>query len=99
MNPITIIRKGDDTPAGTKTFYCGRGSVLGNPHVMKNKSDAERNRVCDLYETGFPDADQKRACGQIAAAARNSPVALECFCTPKRCHLDTVKRYIEENYV
>lgn len=30
--------------------YIRRGSKWGNPFNMRNKSDEERNRVCDEYE-------------------------------------------------
>mgnify|MGYP003532859431 CR=1 FL=1 len=29
--------------------YIGRGSKWGNPFVMRDKSDHERDRVCDAY--------------------------------------------------
>ena len=33
--------------------YIGRGSKWGNPFVMRDKSDHERDRVCDAYEAWF----------------------------------------------
>ena len=95
-HPITITAKGHDYPSGCAVVYCGRGSPLGNPHVMRNKSDEERDRVCDLYEKDFPNASQECECQRIARYAREMPVFLECFCTPKRCHLETVKRRVEQ---
>jgi hypothetical protein len=62
--------------------YIGRGSKWGNPFKMKNKSDEERDRVCDLYETWFYsmglDKDIHMLKGKI----------LGCYCKPKRCHGD-----------
>lgn len=95
-HPITIIKKGNYYPDYGVVIYCGRGSALGNPHVMRGKSDAERDRVCDLYEAGFGNPAQERECQRIARYAREMPVFLECFCAPKRCHLETVKRRVEE---
>ena len=95
-HPLTIINKGDDTPDGTLVLYCGRGSVLGNPHVMQNNSKAERDRVCDLYEKQFPTLHQKSECYWIIEKLKRHPVALQCFCVPKRCHCETVVKWINE---
>lgn len=96
IHPVTITAKGHDYPDGCAVVYCGRGSVLGNPHVMRGKSDRERNRVCDLYEKEFPTPAQEAECQHIARLAKRMPVFLECFCTPKRCHVETAKRRIDE---
>ena len=95
-HPITIIKKGNYYPDDSVAVYCGRGSPLGNRHVMMGKSDAERDRVCDLYEAEFPTPTQEAECQRIAALARRTPIFLECFCAPKRCHAETPKRRIEE---
>jgi hypothetical protein len=95
-HPITITAKGHDYPSGCAVIYCGRGSRLGNPYVMRTKSDSERNRVCDLYERDFPTPEQEAECQRIARLAKVMPVFLECFCAPKRCHVETVKRRVEE---
>lgn len=65
-----------------------RGTNWGNPFVMADDSDAERNRVCDLYEqyarwrlTVEPD---------WLAPLRGK--ALGCWCAPQRCHADTLRR-------
>ena len=93
-HPITITKRGHDYPDKCAVIYCGRGSALGNPHVMRNESD--RDRVCDLYEAEFPTPAQEAECQRIASLARRMPVFLECFCVPKRCHCGTPKRRIEE---
>lgn len=67
--------------------YIGRGSKWGNPFEMRNKSDAERDRVCDAYEAWFkaqPELvnDLHELKGKI----------LGCFCKPKRCHGDFLAR-------
>lgn len=95
-HPVTIAKRGHDYPDGCAVIYCGRGSALGNPHVMRGKSVAERDRVCDLYEAEFPTPAQEAECQRIAALAQHMPVFLECFCVPKRCHVETAKRRIDE---
>lgn len=99
---ITITRKGTPTAPGAIRFYCGRGSPLGNPHVARNRSPKERDRVCDLYEDGFPDVAQRDECWwMIGSADRGGfdAIELECFCqhegVGKRCHCETIKGYME----
>lgn len=99
MHSLIIIKRGDDVPDGTLVVYCGRGSALGNRHVMRGKSQKERDRVCDLYAAEFPTKRQREECEWIAEKLKTQPVALECFCVPKRCHCETPKEYILKNYV
>ena len=49
---------------------------------MKNKSDAERDRVCDEYEKWFLTTDLKDSLWEIKGKV------LGCYCKPKRCHGD-----------
>lgn len=98
MHPLIIIKRGDITPHRTLVVYCGRGSALGNPHVMRGKSKSERNRVCDLYATEFPTPEQKAECAWIAEQLKTQPIALECFCVPKRCHCETPRDYILKHF-
>ena len=85
-----------------ETVYCGRGSALGNPFVMQNLSDTERNRVCDKYEEWFQKLLTKTGdmpfliqLHTIRKLAQKGDVTLQCFCAPKRCHCETIKKYIE----
>lgn len=81
--------------------YCGRGSALGNPFPMK--TEADRNKVCDQYEKYFYEEvfvkgneAMLKQLKMIIAQARIGDVNLGCFCSPKRCHCDTIKRYVDE---
>ena len=96
---ITIVNKHNMPSEPATTIYCGRGSALGNPFAMG--SAASRNAVCDQYEGWFkkrlntdfqPFHDQLR---KILKAHREGDVYLQCFCTPLRCHCETIKDYIE----
>ncbi len=98
MPKITVVNKYKE-PDHT---YCGRGTVLGNPFVMRNKTDAERNRVCDLYDAWFTkqvndvqDPKVMHSLEALLTQAKHFDVNLGCFCAPKRCHCDTIKRYLE----
>ena len=87
--------------------YCGRGSALGNPFKMEDKSDEQRNIVCEQYKTYFNqkvlvqrDQSMLRQLSKIYKFIQtNGDVKLGCFCAPKRCHCETIKQYIEETYL
>lgn len=81
-------------------IYCGRGSRLGNPHVMKNES--ERDSVCDLYDTflfkKLEDAtsEQSTAIIEICQLVRDGwDINLQCYCKGKRCHCESIKKAVE----
>jgi hypothetical protein len=81
--------------------YVGRGSPLGNPFPMKNKED--RDRVCDEYEKWFnnhkEDIEVKKELDRLYDIYKDKgELTLLCFCTPKRCHAETIKKYLEHKY-
>jgi hypothetical protein len=88
---------------GTVRMAIDRSTSLGNPFVMANYSQAERNRVCDSYEQWLPPKLLQKGAEltqfqQLLAIARNPEVQtleLICHCAPKRCHGDTIKRLLE----
>ena len=67
--------------------YIGRGSKWGNPFVIRNKSDTERDRVCDAYEAWF-----KLQPELVNDLHELRGKTLGCFCKPKRCHGDFLAR-------
>lgn len=80
-----------------------RGSPLGNPFEMKDRSQEERDRVCDEYavyiskKIAEKDTAICRELNRIYVLAKQGKnVYLQCCCAPKRCHGDTIKRIIEE---
>ena len=81
-------------------IYCGRGSALGNPFPMKH--EGERDEVCDKYEVyfkeqveGLKNEAMLSELRSIYKEAQKGDVNLGCFCSPKRCHCDTIKNFIE----
>jgi hypothetical protein len=70
---------------------------------MKDSSQVERDRVCDGYEEWLPPrllqkgAELAQFQELLAIVQDPSVKSLEliCFCAPKRCHGDTVKRLLE----
>jgi len=71
--------------------YIGRGSKWGNPFPMKDWSDEERNRVCDLYEEWFYKQQHL-----IDSLPELKDKVLGCYCKPKRCHGDFLARLVNE---
>ena len=76
-----------------------RSSPVGNPFYMHNES--ERDSVCDKYEQYFAEHIIKGAdkafrdyIVSIYRTAQKQDVALGCFCFPRRCHADTIARFI-----
>lgn len=92
---ITIGKKWDKG-----AIYIGRGSPLGNPFVMQSEED--RDFVCDKYQEWF-DAQINRKnevvlkeLRRIYNIAKHQDVILGCYCYPKRCHGETIKRFLDK---
>ena len=77
------------------TVRVDRRSPWGNPFAMKNASDAERNRVCDAFE----EMAAKWLPETIAALKKDlKGKNLACWCSPKKCHADTLLRIANEEW-
>lgn len=68
--------------------YIGRGSKWGNLFVMRNPSDEERDRVCDLYEDYFWISGLQSQLKELKGRR------LGCYCAPKRCHGDFLAKLV-----
>ena len=93
--PITV---------GTIRINCMRkssgGSVFGNPFGMKNKSQAERDRVCNSFDrllhTTLESKNSALYFGlkELYKLAKRlgaeHTIELACCCKPKRCHCDSI---------
>lgn len=81
--------------------YCGRGSPLGNPIPISSESG--RNFVCDQYESIFAGWVRTRTEPQMSELFRlkrlyednGGSLTLRCFCAPKRCHVETIRDWLE----
>jgi len=84
---------------GTSGIYVGRPSPLGNPFAMQG--EATRAAVIREYEDWLaeqlldPKSPASREMSRLAALARTQDICLVCFCAPKACHADIIKRTIE----
>lgn len=90
-------------------IYIGRGSPLGNPftHLDLDNTKAQyrcetRDQAIENYEAYLTDKikeNDRRVCDElnrIYLAACSGNVNLVCFCKPKSCHGDIIKRIVEE---
>lgn len=77
--------------------YCGRPGKLGNPFEMKDES--QRDLVIEQFEQqSFPHDEVNRL---IDYCAQNSvkDLKLGCYCSPKRCHCDSIKAFVDKGIV
>lgn len=97
---IKVINIRDKVPDGFTVIYAGRPSPLGNPFTMHG--EAKRNAVCDKYAEWFHreigvDGELRKSIIDIYQRHMNGEnIALQCFCKPKRCHCDTIKKFIDD---
>lgn len=79
-----------------------RTSPLGNPFYLDDPTDDEkRDVVCDRYEEYFHNKvkcqgsfrDEVIRLYRIMEAGHS--LNLQCWCSPRRCHADTIKSFLE----
>jgi len=84
---------------GARGIYVGRPSPLGNPFAMQG--EVIRAAVIRAYEDWLAEQllDPRSAASieihRLAALARKQDICLVCWCAPKACHADIIKRTIE----
>ena len=84
---------------GARGIYVGRPSPLGNPFTMQGEET--RAQVIRDYEDWLaeqlldPHSAASIEMHRLAALARTQDLCLVCFCAPKACHADIIKRTIE----
>ena len=84
---------------GARGVYVGRPSPLGNPFVLHREEG--RAAVIRDYEDWLaeqlldPKSPASREIHRLAELARKKDLCLVCFCAPKACHADIIKRTIE----
>lgn len=82
-SPRVLNKHAHGIPEGA--VYIGRGSPWGNRFVIGR--DGTRDEVCDKYEAWL--AAQP---GLLARLSSLQGRDLVCFCAPRRCHGDTLRR-------
>lgn len=82
-------------------YYIGRPSPLGNPFKMRKEED--RDKVCNKYERFFQlmlnneDSDITNELKKVYALGKDKDrVILGCYCSPRRCHGDTIANFLNK---
>ena len=104
---IKVVNKHKTKPS-KQDFYVGRGSALGNPftHLQLEKTKAEyhcetREESLEKYDKYINDKISEkdqiicRALNELYKRAAKGDVNLVCFCKPKECHGDIIKKIID----
>jgi hypothetical protein len=100
---ITVINKYQKPNSGE---YIGRGNPLGNPYSHQLVSTARyhvltRDEAVDKYEPWLRDQvlrGNTEVCNELnrlLELAKRGDLELRCFCAPRRCHGDVIKRFLE----
>jgi hypothetical protein len=83
------------------SYYIGRPSPLGNPFILTDESN--RDIVCDMYAEWLEEKVHSKDSKVLAElrkikklAERQEGVVLGCYCSPKRCHGDEIKKLMEK---
>ena len=96
---ITIHNLRNEKPIYPYDVKVDRTSVLGNPFYMKSEKD--RNSVCDMYEELINKPHTKEFNDVLnklhALYKQHNKLRLFCWCSPKRCHAESIKRWILNN--
>ena len=103
MCGIKVYNVKSEEHNGPTAFYCGRGSVLGNPYThIKDKETkakyvvATRDEAIDKYARYFDimygsNVKFTEAVDEIYKHYKNGEdVYLGCYCHPQRCHCDII---------
>ena len=96
---IIIKNLRNETPKEPYQVRVDRGhSILSNPYYMK--SEDERDEVCDKYKDYFVKQVHHNETFTNALrdlyriAKRYGKLELFCWCYPKRCHAETIKKFL-----
>lgn len=94
---MTVTRLG---PEGVQDVT--RGTPLGNPYPLRRET--QRDTVCDQYEVWFnrkvreQDPAVMNQLNELWLVGKQTGVIrLGCYCTPRRCHAQTIARFLR-NY-
>ena len=98
---IRIVNLQNYVPVeGEMLIKVDRTSPVGNPFRMHDES--QRDRVCEWYEEHFQRSMKNNALFQhyinyIVEKNQITNIALGCWCAPKRCHAETILKYVTKN--
>jgi hypothetical protein len=92
---IYVVNKRDFQGDGV---YIGRPGVLGNPYAIGK--DGDRDEVIEKYRewlwTRYQEKDRVyEEILRLSEIAKKRDLILVCWCKPKACHGDVIKRCLE----
>lgn len=79
-----------------KKSYGANYSFLGNPFVLTKEAD--RKEVIEKYEIYFNNdllKMYKESIEELKELSKTEDIYLGCFCSPKSCHAEIIKKYLE----
>ena len=98
MYKITI--KNRRTYKGPGEWICSSRSPLGNPFVMDTESDREdvikKYKFWISRQINLNDTATLRELNRLFNRAKKGDLNLICWCAPKPCHGDVIKKLLEE---
>ena len=90
-----------ERPSNPWDVRVDRSSVLGNKYRM-GLGGRNRENVCDAYDTWLKKAIRDSYKSVTAELHRldmlhqeHGILRLFCWCTPKRCHAESIKQYLQ----
>lgn len=101
---VVSLRKGaPPIPEGYTAVRIDRENpLLGSPFVLKNKNDAEgRRQVIEDFRSHLRTQMRSKSPTWMAVielanrVQAGEKLALQCWCCPKACHGDVIKKAIE----
>lgn len=101
MNKVTIKNLRNEKPSQPWQVRVDRASILGNPYHMRDES--KRDCVCNQYEEYFNENMKYPESAFYNEVMRLQKILQEygklelfCWCAPKRCHAETIQRYLQK---
>ena len=112
MSGIHVYNITNEERYGDNVFYCGRGSVLGNPytHISDKSTKAlyvvkTREEAIEKYSHYFDimcDSNLrfKKVVDEIYEKYKNGEdVFLGCYCHPRVCHCDIIVEKLRKRLI
>jgi hypothetical protein len=103
MNELTVVNKHHGQWPHRRYVYIGRPSALGNPFpVNAGRTREEAVAEFEIYLQQQMEAgneailNELERIGAMVLDDSGEPVCLQCFCAPKACHGDVIRRVIEQ---
>lgn len=101
---VTIHNMSVEKPYQVFDVKCDRSSFLGSKFYLKG-DESRRGMVCRCYDDwfkmnvlAFDDWEAYEELMRIRDLLRkHDRLRIFCWCAPKRCHCQTIARWLEEN--